>query len=119
MKNEFDSPGLVEWLPTLGNERYDELEFGLVRLSQEGRVIAYNLAQSRITGVTSDYALGKHFFTEVAPCTNNFMVAEKYNEPTLDEILPYMFTVVTKPTRVKLRLIKDDKGNAYLLAITN
>jgi hypothetical protein len=44
------------------------------------------------------------------------MVAEKFNAKQLDETLPYMFTYVTKPTPVELRLIKGSNGNQYLLA---
>jgi photoactive yellow protein len=119
MKHEFDRPDLAEWLATQSEDHYHELDFGLVRLNQEGMVVAYNQALTDLTGVTGEYALGKHFFTEVAPCTNNFMVAEKYSQPTLDETLPYMFTYVTAPMKVRLRLIKDSDGNASLLAVNN
>jgi len=119
MKQEFEHPDMAEWLATYPEDRYNELDFGLVKLNHEGVVIAYNQAQTTISGVTSEYALRKHFFTEVAPCTNNFIVAEKYSQPTLDETIPYMFTYITAPIRVKLRLIKDSKGNAYMLTVKN
>ena len=48
--------------------------------------------------------------------SNNFMVAEKYQTEVLDEVIPYMFTYITKPTPVELRLIKGKNGNQYLLA---
>lgn len=117
MEQKFDSPDLAAWLAEQPVGQLDELDFGLVSLTPEGKVVAYNRALSILTGVTNEQAMGKHFFTEVAPCTNNFMVAEKYQEPTLDQTMPYMFTYVTTPTKVRLRLIKDQEGNAYMLAV--
>jgi hypothetical protein len=43
------------------------------------------------------------------------MVAEKYMGDVLDETIPYIFTYITKPTKVKLRLIKGKNGYQYLL----
>jgi hypothetical protein len=51
--------------------------------------------------------LGKHFFEEVAPCMNNFMVAQRFDdEDALDDILPYVLTLRMRPTPVRLRLLK-------------
>jgi hypothetical protein len=44
------------------------------------------------------------------------MVAEKYKKDILDEVIQYMFTYITKPTPVELRLIKGKNGSQYLLA---
>ncbi|TKC63566.1 photoactive yellow protein [Pedobacter hiemivivus] len=108
--------GLPTWLDANTDEAYDDLDFGIVRMDYRGIITAYNSAESALSGVTKENAIGKHFFTQVAPCTNNFMVAERYKEEELDEVIPYMFTYVTKPTKVELRLIKAKNGNQYLLA---
>jgi len=107
---------LPAWLDANTEEAYEQLSFGVVRMDNFGIITAYNDSQSALTGVTKETAIGKHFFTQIAPCTNNFMIAERYKEEVLDEIIPYMFTYVTKPTKVELRLIKGKKGNQYLLA---
>ena len=112
----FDAPALGEWLDSHSAENFDSLPFGVVKMDYRGIVISYNQTQSNLSGILKENAIGKHFFTQVAPCTNNFMVSEKYNAQQLDEIMPYMFTYITKPTLVDLRLIKGSKGNQYLLA---
>jgi len=112
----FDAPSLAEWLDANSSESFDSLPFGVVKMDHTGIVLSYSNSQSILSGVSKENAVGKHFFTQVAPCTNNFMVAEKYNAKQLDETLPYMFTYVTKPTPVELRLIKGSNGNQYLLA---
>jgi photoactive yellow protein len=112
----FDSSDLLQWLETNSESEYDTMDFGIVRMDHEGTVVAYNLAQSNLSGMKKEQVLGKHFFKQVSPCTNNFMVAGKYNVPELDETIPYMLTYVTKPVKVTLRLIKSPDGHQYLLS---
>ncbi|WP_224746416.1 PAS domain-containing protein [Mucilaginibacter glaciei] len=116
MSLTFNDPSLLQWLDTHSESDYDKLPFGVVKMDYEGVVAAYSRGQSKISGVTKENAKGKNFFTQIAPCTNNFMVAERYKDITLDETLPYMFTYITKPTPVTLRLIKGGNGSQYLLA---
>lgn len=112
----FDDPQLAQWLDNNPETVFDNLTFGVVKMNYDGQVTYYNKTQSGISGVAPENAKGKHFFTQVAPCTNNFMVSEKYKADKLDETLAYMFTYITQPTPVTLRLIKGNAGNQYLLA---
>lgn len=116
MEQSFDTPNLLEWLDAHTEMDYDQLDFGIVKMDYKGTVVAYNSAESAIAGIAKEHVKGKHFFTQVAPCTNNFMVAEKYTAIKLDETIPYIFTYITKPTKVILRLIKGKNGYQYLLA---
>lgn len=116
MYPNFNDTTLPEWLDNHQEADLDLLSFGVVKMNDEGIVTAYNKHESDLTGVSKENAIGKHFFTEVAPCTNNFMVAEKYKQDLLDEVMPYMFTYITAPTPVELRLIKRNNGRQYLLA---
>lgn len=116
MNLNFEDPTLAQWLDANAEQSYDALPFGVVKMNYDGIVTYYSKGQSDLSGVMPENAKGKHFFTQVAPCTNNFMVSEKYKADSLDEIMPYMFTYITKPTPVTLRLIKGTNGNQYLLA---
>jgi len=115
MTHKFKDAGLLTWLENQPDEILDNTDFGIVKMDGKGTVLFYNKAESKISGLSKESAIGKHFFTEVAPCTNNFMVAEKYKKETLDEELPYIFSYITKPTPVNLRLLKGVTGNQYLL----
>ena len=115
MNYELNSPNIIEWLDEQTNETLDMLEFGVVKMNIDGIVLHYNTAETQIAGVKKEKAIGKHFFTQIAPCTNNFMVAEKYKQEVLDEEVPYIFTFVTQPIMVVLRLLKGTKGYQYLL----
>jgi photoactive yellow protein len=116
MTPTFSEANMIDWLDSNSEESYNNLTFGVVQMNEQGIVTAYNSNISIIGGVTKDNAIGKNFFIQVAPCTNNFMVAEKYQQETLDEEMPYMFTYITQPTPVILRLLKGKNGNQYLLA---
>jgi len=118
MNEAFDSATILKWLDEQPNEILDSLNFGLVKMSKNGTVVFYNKAEELITGVKSENTIGKHFFTQVAPCTNNFLVAEKFNNTYLDEQVQYIFTYITEPIPVQLRLLRGEGDNQYMLVKT-
>jgi photoactive yellow protein len=48
----------------------DSLPFGVIQLDREGKILQYNHYESQIAGVEPSRAIGKNFFTELAPCTD-------------------------------------------------
>lgn len=115
MPNDFENTDLLLWLEAQPHEVLDSLQYGVVKMDTNGTVVYYNQCETEITGVLKDTAMHKHFFTEVAPCTNNFMVADKYKNASLDERLQYIFTYVTQPIFVELRLLKAEATHQYML----
>jgi photoactive yellow protein len=56
--------------------------------------------------------LGHPLFTMVAPCMNNFMVAQRFEDAlasgtALDATMDYVFTLRMRPVKVTLRLLSD------------
>ena len=111
-----DAAGLTQ-LEAMSAQALDELAFGVVRMRAGGEVVAYNTWESKLAGLSKERVLARNFFADVAPCMNNFMVAERFiGEPELDATLDYVFTLRTKPTAVKLRLLKSATADhMYLL----
>lgn len=108
-------PDALSKLDSASASQLDSETFGIVKMDHSGKVVEYNKTQSAFTGVQKSHAIGKHFFSEIAPCTNNFMVSQKYDSsPTLDSSIDYTFTLKMSPTPVKLRLLKGAKSQ-YLL----
>jgi photoactive yellow protein len=69
-------------------------------MSEDGTVTSYNLAESRLSGLTPANVVGRNFFSSVAPCTNNFLVAYRLEtEPVLDAIIDYVFTLRKNPSQ--------------------
>jgi photoactive yellow protein len=93
-------------LERLSPAERDELPFGVIGVAPSTEVEIYNKTESRIAGLSQDHTIGKFMFTVVAPCMNNYLVAQRFeNEPELDAIVPYVLTLRMKPTPVRLRLL--------------
>ncbi len=114
-----DDSSLLDDLEKADIRALDAADFGIVRMQTDGTVIAYNAYESRLSGLSSAGVMGKCFFTEVAPCTNNFMVAERFTEPgELDAEVDYVFTYRMKPTKVRLRLLRRvEATEQYLVTL--
>jgi photoactive yellow protein len=118
MSLTFSQPGLFERLYAAGVPELDALPFGVVGLALDGTVVSYNSAESRVSGLTPGKAIGRHFFSAVAPCANNFMVAHRFEtEATLDDIIDYVFTLRMQPTKVRLRMLKQVGCSRMFLAV--
>jgi photoactive yellow protein len=103
----FDDVDVLDHLSRATRDQLDQLPFGVIRMNQAGIVVDYNRFESGLSGLTADRVVGKHFFEQIAPCTNNFLVGERFAEDSLDDQLDYVFTYRMKPTKVRLRLLKS------------
>ena len=85
---DFSDVNIGDVLADADEASLDALEFGVIGMNLDGVVTAYNSYESRMAGLSRARVVGKHFFTEVAPCTNNFLVASRFEEcAVLDEQL--------------------------------
>jgi photoactive yellow protein len=112
----FADVDIMSELEALSDSAIDRLPFGVVTMNADGIVVHYNTTESTMAGLSPERVVGLDFFTDVAPCTNNYMVAGRYEEAELDETLDYVFTLRMKPTPVKLRLLKSGAhAHQYML----
>jgi photoactive yellow protein len=113
----FTDPRLLDRLEEADDAALDTAPFGVVAMTEDGDVTSYNAAESRLSGLTPSRVIGRHFFSAVAPCTNNFMVAYRFEtEPALDAVIDYVFTLRMQPTKVRLRLLKQPgRRRRYLI----
>ena len=100
----------LEQIPSVERRLADDQAFGVVQVADDGTVRLYNRWESDLSGVPVSTAEGRNFFTQVAPCTNNRLVAGKFKDGvqkgTLDAEFNYTFTYKMKPTNVALRLYR-------------
>lgn len=100
---------------------FDALPFGLIIMDRDGVVIGYNAFEAARAGIRRERVLGRHFFTDVGPCTNNYLVAQRYvdlgPESDLDDELDYVFTFRMKPSAVRLRLLARAGSARQYLAV--
>ena len=107
----FVSSEILSKLGSLSRAEADTAPFGIVQMDNTGKIILYNKWESEFGGVPVATAEGKNFFTEIAPCTNNKLVAGRYRDglesKSLNVELNYTFTYKMKPTNVTLHLLYD------------
>lgn len=118
MTISFSEKNIYPLLDKASKEELDNYDFGIVKMDGHGIIKAYNKFECELAMNTEEEVLGKNFFTQIAPCTNNFLIADKYLKVKVsrDEVIDYVFTYRISPTRVKLRLlVEPSKEHQYLL----
>lgn len=114
----FSQQDLLDVLEHGTPEDLDRLDFGLIAMDRDGTVVHYNAYESQRAGISADRVLGRNFFVSVGPCTNNYLVAQRYaDSPELDEELDYVFTLRMRPTPVRLRLLAREGSPRQYLAV--
>jgi photoactive yellow protein len=114
----FTEPGLLDRLEVADDAALDSVPFGIVVMTADGVVTGYNAFESRLSGLSPAKVVRRHFFSAVAPCTNNFMVAYRFEtEPALDAVIDYVFTLRMQPTAVRLRLLKQPGRKRMYLVV--
>ena len=114
----FTAPGLLDRLEAADDATLDTVPFGIVAMAADGVVTSYSAYESKLSGLSPANVVGRHFFSAVAPCTNNFMVAYRFEtEPALDAVIDYVFTLRMQPTSVRLRLLKQPGRKRMYLAV--
>ena len=108
--SHFTDAALLPALQQLSDADLDALEFGVIGIDAAGLVRRYNTWESRMAGLSPQRVLGHPLFTVVAPCMNNFMVAQRFADAAtqalpLDMTIDYVLTLRMRPTSVRLRLL--------------
>ena len=88
----------------------DALDFGVIGFDAEGRVRRYNRFESHAAGLSPQRVLGFPLFSVVAPCMNNYLVAQRFEDAqaagqALDATIDYVLTLRMRPVKVRLRLL--------------
>ena len=79
-KIDFDSTVWDVGLQRLRDDDFEDLPFGSIKLDERGRVVVYNAAEAKLAQRSQEGTLGKLFFEEIAPCTNNEIFKGKLDE---------------------------------------
>jgi photoactive yellow protein len=113
----FDEPALLSNLNSLTESELDRLDFGVIGFDASGVVRRYNTYESDAAGLSLPRVVGQALFTVVAPCMNNYLVAQRFEDAAatgdrLDDTIDYVLTLRMRPVRVRLRLLAA-AGAAY------
>ena len=103
-------------IDSLTEDDFDALPFGAIKLDTDGRILKYNLYESKLAERDQKEVIGKNFFTEVAPCTNVQEFAGRYrqgmSERNLDTTFPYRFLFPKRVVDVEITLILNADGES-------
>jgi photoactive yellow protein len=99
---------LYQRIDEMKQAELDVLPQGAIQLDLEGRILQYNLYEQRLAHVKRENAVGRNFFTEVAPCTDvkgfHGRFTEGVKKKSLHETFRYHFSFPTDPTDVSITL---------------
>ena len=106
----FEDFDLIDRINLLNESELDLLDFGVIGFDAKSSVCRYNAYESKAAGLSVTRVLGYDLFVAVAPCMNNYLVAQRFEDALsearkLDETIDYVLTLRMRPVKVKLRLM--------------
>lgn len=114
---------LLEAADTMTPEELDTLPYGMIQLDANGRILKYNAVESRLASLPQEQAIGKQFFSEVAPCTR---VQEFYGRfkdgvirESLDTTFQFHFAFKQHPRDVTVRLFYSKRTRSVWVVIAD
>lgn len=114
----FDDDDLGEKLRHASDEQLDNAPFGIIQVDDDGIVKFFNQYESDLSGMDPDEVLGRNFFTQVAPCTNNRLFRGRFKKGMrrgeLEETFTYTYTYEMRPTLVDIFMYRDEAGNNWI-----
>lgn len=117
----FGTADMSNVMARLGDNKIDDLAFGAVKIDDNGIIEWYNKAEGAITGRRPEEVIGKNFFTEVAPCTNQPTFYGKFKEGVakgeLNTLFEYVFDYKMQPTKVKVHMTKSQIGGGWYIFV--
>ncbi len=103
--------GLPARLPLLTRAELDGLDVGVIEVDDSGCVLFYSRREAEFSGMSPERVVGKNFFTDVAPCTNNRIIYQPFREGVargqLDLTIEYTFSLKMSPTNVQIHMYRD------------
>lgn len=104
-------------LDAMSASEFDALPYGVIRLNEVGRIIAYNLTESLYSGFHQKQMIGRNFF-QMAPCANTAAFYGRFKEGlgkgTIDSQFDYVFARLCDPN-VRIRMLRAPGEDFWLL----
>jgi photoactive yellow protein len=103
-------------------EKLDSLPYGVIYLDREGKILGFNKEESNVSHLTRQRAIGKNFFTEVAPCEEVKELHGRYDAfmrgegPAGGFDVTYPFDGGKRTVRVLISFVRVDENRALVIA---
>jgi photoactive yellow protein len=103
-----DGRALGDTVDSISVKDLDALPVGVIQLDRDGRILRYNAAESRFSGLTADQVIGRDFFREIAPCTRHPDFYGRFREGVeaghLNALFEYVFEFQHRRMKVWIQM---------------
>ena len=114
---------LLESADEMTPEELDALPYGMIQLDANGRILKYNAVESRLASLPQAQAIGRQFFTEIAPCTKVQAFYGRFREgvihESLDATFQFHFAFKQAPRDVTVRLFYSRRTRSVWVMIAD
>lgn len=114
---------VLEAADTMSAEDLDKLAYGMIQLDATGRILNYNAIESKLASLRKEDAIGKQFFTEIAPCTRVQEFYGRFKEgvirESLDTSFRFHFAFKQNPRDVTVRLLYSRRTRTVWVLISD
>lgn len=104
-------------------EELDALPYGMIQLDAGGRVMRFNAVESRLASLPQSQAIGRAFFTEIAPCTKVQAFYGRFRDgvirESLDVTFQFHFAFKQRPRDVTVRLFYSRRTRSVWVIISD
>jgi photoactive yellow protein len=118
-----DTSALLEAADAMSPAELDQLPYGMIQLDATGRILRFNAVESRLASLPQQQQIGKHFFTEVAPCTKVQAFYGRFKEgvirESLDTSFQFHFAFKQNPRDVTVRLFYSKRTRSVWVVISD
>ncbi|HEY0778100.1 MAG TPA: PAS domain-containing protein [Gemmatirosa sp.] len=114
---------LLESADAMTPDELDALPYGMIQLDASGRILKYNAVESRLASLPQAQAVGKQFFTEIAPCTKVQQFYGRFKDgvvrESLDTSFQFHFAFKQAPRDVTVRLFYSRRTRSVWVMISD
>jgi photoactive yellow protein len=114
---------LIAVADSMSGDELDQLPYGMIQLDAGGRILRFNAVESRLASLPQQQQIGKHFFTEVAPCTKVQEFYGRFKEGVLREELDtafqFHFAFKQNPRDVTVRLFYSRRTRSVWVMVSD
>ena len=114
---------VLENADTMSTDELDKLPYGMIQLDATGRILNYNAVESKLASLRKEDAIGKQFFTEIAPCARVQDFYGRFKEgvirESLDTSFRFHFAFKQNPRDVTVRLLYSRRTRTVWVLISD
>lgn len=106
-------------------EVLDDLPIGAILVNSEGTILRFNRHEEQLSGLSRADVLGRSFFSEVAPCTQDIELGARFHEGIATGSLdldfefsfPYPHNRVPRDVRIRARSVRHSEQALHVVLI--